>query len=244
MPKREPAGCGVGQGAPRCWASMAGPRVNAGTIAVPSRSDGAHTEASASGVNPSAPLASAGPHVGVAEIGQLDDPVALLVQRDAVERDGHSVAGSADPRMVVAGAIGPEHLRPAAASPARESSVRARWWTGWRWPSACRPGDHRYTVPWPKPWCTPSIRTSNSTHSVGTTATTRRVLSRLLDGVPAAERLADAERHVVAQDGQGGRRRLDIRDPHPQGRATVRRPGRRRARPTRCRWPGGCRGGS
>ena len=36
-----------------------GPRVNAGTMAVPRRSDGAHTEASASGVKASAPLASA-----------------------------------------------------------------------------------------------------------------------------------------------------------------------------------------
>ena len=40
------------------WARVAGPRVNAGTMAEPSRSVGAHTEASASGVNPSAPLAS------------------------------------------------------------------------------------------------------------------------------------------------------------------------------------------
>ena len=40
------------------WASVAGPRVNDGTIAEPRRSDGAHTEASVSGVNPSAPLAS------------------------------------------------------------------------------------------------------------------------------------------------------------------------------------------
>ena len=40
------------------WASSAGPRVNAGTMAEPSRSDGAHTEASANGVKASAPLAS------------------------------------------------------------------------------------------------------------------------------------------------------------------------------------------
>ena len=43
---------------PTLWARHAGPRVNAGTIAVPRRSDGAHTEASASGVNASAPFAS------------------------------------------------------------------------------------------------------------------------------------------------------------------------------------------
>ena len=40
------------------WAMSPGPRVNAGTIAVPRRSSGACTDASASGVNASAPLAS------------------------------------------------------------------------------------------------------------------------------------------------------------------------------------------
>ena len=39
-------------------AMSAGPRVNAGTMAHPSRRDGAHTEASASGVKASAPSAS------------------------------------------------------------------------------------------------------------------------------------------------------------------------------------------
>jgi hypothetical protein len=43
---------------PTLWARQAGPRVKAGTMAVPSRSDGAHTEARASGVKASAPLAS------------------------------------------------------------------------------------------------------------------------------------------------------------------------------------------
>jgi len=41
------------------WARHAGPRVNAGMIAVRSRSSGAHAAASARGVNPSAPSASA-----------------------------------------------------------------------------------------------------------------------------------------------------------------------------------------
>src|SRR5687767_870191 len=45
--------------APAHWAIVAGARVNAGTIAVPSRSVGAHALASASGVNASAPPASA-----------------------------------------------------------------------------------------------------------------------------------------------------------------------------------------
>ncbi len=41
------------------WARQAGPRVKAGTMAVPRRSDGAQTDARASGVKPSAPIASA-----------------------------------------------------------------------------------------------------------------------------------------------------------------------------------------
>jgi hypothetical protein len=43
---------------PALCARQPGPRVNAGTIAVPRRRDGAHAEASASGVKASAPLAS------------------------------------------------------------------------------------------------------------------------------------------------------------------------------------------
>jgi len=43
---------------PTLWARQPGPRVKAGTMAVPSRSDGAHTEVSVSGVKASAPLAS------------------------------------------------------------------------------------------------------------------------------------------------------------------------------------------
>ena len=41
------------------WASSAGPLVNAGRIAVPSRSSGAQMEARASGASPSWPSASA-----------------------------------------------------------------------------------------------------------------------------------------------------------------------------------------
>ncbi len=40
-------------------ASVAGPRVNEGTIAVPSRNPGSHAVAMARGTNPSVPLASA-----------------------------------------------------------------------------------------------------------------------------------------------------------------------------------------
>ena len=41
------------------WARVAAPRVNAGTIAVPSRKVGVHAAANASGVNASVPPASA-----------------------------------------------------------------------------------------------------------------------------------------------------------------------------------------
>ena len=57
MPKAKRPGAASASEATDC-AMHAGPRVNAGTIAVPSRSDGAHTDASASGVKASAPLAS------------------------------------------------------------------------------------------------------------------------------------------------------------------------------------------
>ena len=55
--EHEPARRGLGQRG-HALGQAAGPRVKAGTMAVPSRSDGAHTEASASGVKASAPLAS------------------------------------------------------------------------------------------------------------------------------------------------------------------------------------------
>ena len=44
---------------PTLWARQPGPRVKAGTMAVPRRSVGAHTDARVSGVNASAPSASA-----------------------------------------------------------------------------------------------------------------------------------------------------------------------------------------
>ncbi len=58
MPRanRPGAACAI---EPTDCARQAGPRVNAGMIAVPRRNDGAHTEARASGVKPSWPSASA-----------------------------------------------------------------------------------------------------------------------------------------------------------------------------------------
>ena len=43
---------------PTHWANVAGPRVYTGTMALPRRNDGAHTDARARGVKASAPLAS------------------------------------------------------------------------------------------------------------------------------------------------------------------------------------------
>ena len=57
MPNATRPGAASASDATHC-ASVAGPRVNDGTMADPSRSVGAHTDARASGVNPSAPLAS------------------------------------------------------------------------------------------------------------------------------------------------------------------------------------------
>ena len=57
MPNATRPGAASARVATDC-ASSAGPRVNAGTMALPSRSDGAQAEASASGVKASAPLAS------------------------------------------------------------------------------------------------------------------------------------------------------------------------------------------
>ena len=57
MPKAKRPGAASASDATDC-ARHAGPRVKAGTIAQPSRSDGAHTDASTSGVKASAPSAS------------------------------------------------------------------------------------------------------------------------------------------------------------------------------------------
>ena len=57
MPNATRPGAASASDATHC-ASVAGPRVKAGTMAEPRRRLGAHTDASASGVKPSAPLAS------------------------------------------------------------------------------------------------------------------------------------------------------------------------------------------
>ncbi len=59
MPNANRPGAADGQRAATDCAITPGARVNAGTIAVPSRSDGAHCDARTSGVNASAPSDSA-----------------------------------------------------------------------------------------------------------------------------------------------------------------------------------------
>ncbi len=57
MPKAKRPGAASAMAA-TLWAMIAGPRVNAGTMAVPRRMSGIQAAAMASGVNPSVPLAS------------------------------------------------------------------------------------------------------------------------------------------------------------------------------------------
>src|SRR5690606_1708955 len=125
-----------------------------------------------------------------AEVGELDDPVALLVQGDAVEGDGHAVALHG--RMVSHPApriLTPGHVRspgpgpgspgyPASSSlPSRAARSEAsvvpggtsrRSVDGLAVASRVPSSAHRWTTPWPKPLATAWMRMSSSTHSVGT----------------------------------------------------------------------------
>ena len=162
---------------------------------VPSRSDGAHADASASGVKPSAPLASRRPHVGVAEVVQLLDPLALR-RAAGRRRTGWSCRSAAS--VASSRAVSPVERRPGSRSSGRPARGR---WRDWLAVASSVPSSaHRCTRPWPKPLATAWTRMSSSTHSVGTSAPTRSVLSRLLPPASLPERLADAERHVVAED--------------------------------------------
>ena len=77
-------------------------------------------------------------------------------------------------------------------------------------PSSVPSSAHWWTRPWPYPSATAWMRMSRRTHSVGTRRAMRIVLSRLRPPARQAEGLADAERHVVAQDGERRRRHLDV----------------------------------
>ena len=85
MPSANRPGAASASDAADC-AMQAGPRVNAGTIAVPSRSDGAHTDASAKRREGVVRHRLRRPQVRVPEVGQLHDPVPLLVQRERRSR--------------------------------------------------------------------------------------------------------------------------------------------------------------
>ena len=84
------------------WAMHAGPRVNAGTMAVPRRSDGRPHRGERQRRERVGAVGLGRPHVGVAEVGQLHDPVPLRVERDAVEGDRHAVA-LVHPRIMARG---------------------------------------------------------------------------------------------------------------------------------------------
>ena len=73
-------------------ARVAAPRVYAGTIAVPRRSLGAHAAASVEWRERVGAARLGRPQVGVAEGLRLLEPLLVLVQWDALERDGDAVA--------------------------------------------------------------------------------------------------------------------------------------------------------
>ena len=74
------------------WAMHAGPRVKAGTMALPSRSEGRPHRGQREWREGVGAVGLGRPHVGVAQIGEFDDPLPLLVQRYPVERNGHAVS--------------------------------------------------------------------------------------------------------------------------------------------------------
>ena len=67
-------------------ARRAGPRVKAGMIAIPRRISGAERG------EPVVSPRFGGPEVRVAEVGQLEDPVAVLVEGNPADREGHAEA--------------------------------------------------------------------------------------------------------------------------------------------------------
>ena len=92
MPKAKRPGAADASDA-TLWARHAGPRVKAGTMAVPRRSVGRPHRGQRQRRERVGAVGLGRPHVRVAEVDELAEPLALLVQRHLVERDGHAVAG-------------------------------------------------------------------------------------------------------------------------------------------------------
>ena len=91
---RDPAGAAAARLAAH-WARVAGPRVNTGAMAVPSRRPAPIRWPGPAGERVGA-VHLRGPGAGVAEVGQLGHQVPLVGQGDAVEGDGDAVALHAD----------------------------------------------------------------------------------------------------------------------------------------------------
>ena len=149
------------------------------------------------------------PEVGVAEVGGLLEPLALLGQRDVVERDRDAVPTDCG-RLI--GRLNSD-----------APSTDGRWRTGWRWRGGCRP----------RPTCARGRgrsrgRRRGCARRAAAIPSGRR--ARDPDGVveavaarPLTERLADAERHEVAEDRERGDRVVEARDARPQRAAAVAR---------------------
>ena len=91
MPSANRPGAASASDAADC-AMHAGPRVNTGTMAVPEPQRRRPHRRQRQRRERVGAHRLRRPQVGVAEVGQLHDPVALVVERDAVEGDGHAVA--------------------------------------------------------------------------------------------------------------------------------------------------------
>ena len=186
-----------------------------------SRSAGAHCAASDERRERVVAARLGRPQVGVAEVDELLHDLALLEQRDAVERERDAVSLRDGHR------VHSFHVRSC------WSVAPCRTIVDWlAVPSSVPSSAHRCTRPWPKPSATACTRMSASTHSVGYAV---RDAQRVVEAVAAgalAERLADPERHEVADDRERGGRHLEqLGQAHPE-RAL---PGARRCRRARRR---------
>ena len=177
------------------------------------------------------------PDVGVAEVGQLGQLVAVGVERARAAARSSRV-GSAVHVITLRSAAGSVRTRrPLPSRTARCSS-------GWRWRAACRPrrtcarGRGRSRARRRATWM------SSSTHSVGTSCDDAQRVVEAVAAAADAERLADAHRHEVAEHGQGGG--VDavehLGDARPQQRPAVARRAVEVA-PRRGPWPAAGRAG-
>ena len=154
-------------------------------MAVPRRRRGSQAAARASGREGVGAVGLGRPHVGVAEVGQLDELVPLGVE----------VAGQ---RQRHAGPDGQGH-----AGLLRRGGFQNRTMQLWLAVASSVPSSaNMWTSPWPKPWSTACTRMSSSTHSVGHEPGHAQRVVEAVAAAEDAERLADAHRHVVAEHGQ------------------------------------------